>query len=834
MQPRERTGVKGVAGLTTLVVATVVAATIAARSGRAPVEVESEPLEPREAMASLVIQRGFRVQMAATEPMVQAPVCMNFDAAGRLIVLEMRSYMPDAVGSGEKVPTSRVVVLKDDDRNGRFEEAETFLDGLVLPRSVAPCRDGMLVLAPPDVLFCRDTDGDGLADEKRVLLTGLEGLTNPEHAPNALTYGLDNWWHLSQCGIEFRFDGKDVVTRATSAHGQWGMTMDDAGLLYYTPNSTALLGDLIPKHAAEMNPAQRGFGGVNEVVSSANTTWPVRKTPGVNRGYQENVLREDGTLASLTAACGPSSNRSGALGEELRGDFFICEPAGNLVKRLKRDRESATPKVVNAYENREFLASRDERFRPVWSCIGPDGALYIADMYRGVIQHKTYLSTYLRAQIIERKLELPLDFGRIYRVTADKPPRTVGPMPGAMTEAQLVATLTHEAGWWRDTAQRLLVERGIKSAAPSVRTLLKNNSYVTRLHALWTLEGLGEVTEADVLAMLDDSEPAVVRAALRVSESLPWSGTLASAVTERTGASDQITAAYAVLAAGPRTGDQRSEFLAGLLSRRVEQRPVRSAVVACSAGVELELIATMSTGIGKPGKGALSCVGELAECVVAGSDAARGELARLTADAVQRKNWVAAPLIAKWRGATRLDTSTPRVLTLDGEPTELLGVARENKEVAEFVRMLAWPGHIAEGQPAKPYEPTPAERGRFARGEQLYHNCVACHMKDGRGSPGQVPPLAGSLRVLGSPDPLVRILLHGLVGELEAGGQTYRGQMPATTITGDDDLASILTYIRGSFGNNAPPVHPEDVTRVREATKDRMRSWTALELEQYK
>jgi mono/diheme cytochrome c family protein len=107
-------------------------------------------------------------------------------------------------------------------------------------------------------------------------------------------------------------------------------------------------------------------------------------------------------------------------------------------------------------------------------------------------------------------------------------------------------------------------------------------------------------------------------------------------------------------------------------------------------------------------------------------------------------------------------------------------------------------------------------------------------MKDGRGSPGQVPPLAGSLRVLGSPDPLVRILLHGMVGELEAGGQTYRGQMPATTITGDEDLASILTYIRGSFGNNALPVHPDDVTRVREATKDRMRSWTALELEQYK
>ena len=164
----------------------------------------------------------------------------------------------------------------------------------------------------------------------------------------------------------------------------------------------------------------------------------------------------------------------------------------------------------------------------------------------------------------------------------------------------------------------------------------------------------------------------------------------------------------------------------------------------------------------------------------------------------------------------------------------MIALASTRKDIAELVKMLEWPGHAAEGAPPTPREPTAQERARFKRGEQLYHNCIACHMKDGKGTPGQVPPLAGSSRVLGSPEPLVRVLLHGLDGELETGGLKYRGQMPATTITGDDDLASILTFVRASFGNNASPVHPDDVGRIREATRDRKRAWTQQELEQIK
>jgi mono/diheme cytochrome c family protein len=145
--------------------------------------------------------------------------------------------------------------------------------------------------------------------------------------------------------------------------------------------------------------------------------------------------------------------------------------------------------------------------------------------------------------------------------------------------------------------------------------------------------------------------------------------------------------------------------------------------------------------------------------------------------------------------------------------------------------MSAWPGHEAEGAPEVRKELSKDERSRYARGEQLYHNCIACHMKDGKGTPGQVPPLAGSERLLGRVDIPIRILLHGLEGELQASGNTYRGQMPATTITGDGDLASILTYVRRSFGNEGTAVDPADVQRVRELTKSRNRTWTQAELD---
>ncbi len=253
------------------------------------------------------------------------------------------------------------------------------------------------------------------------------------------------------------FDGRRATAIPTPSHGQWGVAMDDVGRLFYTPNSESLRGDLLPKEYAPRNPRQRWLEGVNWKVGRDTATYPIRVTPGVNRGYRPDTLRADGTLSNLTAACGPVFNRGPLLGAEFAGDAFICEPAANAVKWLDVTEDDGLPVARNGLSDREFLASTDERFRPVALAIGPDAALYVADMYRGVIQHKTYMTTFLRKQVEERGLAAPIGLGRIWRIAPEQshpqPLRTVG---GDV--ASLVGDLGDHNGAVRDLAQRVLLE----------------------------------------------------------------------------------------------------------------------------------------------------------------------------------------------------------------------------------------------------------------------------------------------------------------------------------------------------------------------------------------
>jgi hypothetical protein len=264
-------------------------------------------------------------------------------------VVEMRGYMPDVEGSNELEPNGRIVVLTDEDHDGVFDRRTIFMEHLVLPRAVLPCHGGALVIAPPDLIFAKDTDDDGVADQRTVLASGLGGLDNPEHAPNGLLYGLDNWIHLSQHDAEYRFDGVTLRTRPTPGHGQWGITQDDQGRLYYAPNPEALRGDLYPKHYAARHPALADPPGINRLVSPDQTVWPAIPTPAVNRGYMENVLRPDGTLASHTAACSPHIYLSSLL-PGCAGDEFVCEPAAYMVRRLGIEQTPAGPVARNRYD----------------------------------------------------------------------------------------------------------------------------------------------------------------------------------------------------------------------------------------------------------------------------------------------------------------------------------------------------------------------------------------------------------------------------------------------------------------------------------------------------
>jgi len=785
------------------------------------------------------LQPGFRLELVACEPMVRTPVAMSFDEDGRLWVVEMNSFMNDLEGIGELSPVNRIVILEDSNGDGVMDKSTVFLDGLVLPRAVMPTHGGALVLEPPTLYFCPDRDRDGKADEKLPLLGGFGGLDSPEHAANGLLRGLDNWIYFSQHPLRLKFDGKTLVTQRTPAHGQWGITQDDAGRLYYAPNSDALRGDAYPKHYASRNSSLGEAAGINVTVCEDLKVWPTHPT-AVNRGYQDNVLRKNGTLEKHTAACSPLIYRSELLGPEVYGNGFVCEPAGNLVKRMVLKEEGGVVSAKPAYPDRDFLTSTDPRFRPVSLCTGPDGAIYVADMYRGVLQHKKFVTDHLREQTRKAKLERPVSQGRIYRIVPDgAAPRMPQPGLSGAETASLVDALSSKEGWWRDTAQRLLVERGDTTVQHAVRAILQGSAAPeTRQHALWTLEGLGCTTPEDALFAMKDTYAWVRCAGARVGEAWPERADIVSAWTGLIDDSNRLVRVQGVLSAG--AAKNSTDLLRVALQHHVSDAYVRSAVASGLEGRELAflegLLASPHWPANKQEQDQLSM---LADCVLRSSPPAKsGLVERLCVLALAKDE--RAPLLMKAvTRAQRLDTQSPRTITLGREPAGWIKLKADtqhplHKTVSDSNWYFTWPGREPMYPPRKLRALTESEQGQFDRGSFLFSDCTACHGQDGKGVAGQAPPLAGSARVQGPVTQLARILLQGFEGPIDRDGVTYSGVMAPAPRSNDGDLAALMTYVRRAWGNGADPVTEDMVRQVRMLTAKRNRPWRAEELETIK
>jgi mono/diheme cytochrome c family protein/glucose/arabinose dehydrogenase len=492
----------------------------------------SPPLSPEAELKTFKVQPGFRVELFASEPMVEVPVAGQFDVDGRLWVVEMRAFMPNADGLGEDKPIGRVSILEDTDGDGRADKRTVFVEGLVMPRGILHVRGGVLIAEPPNLWFypnVNDKPGPRVAVAK-----DFGSQQNPEHTANSLVLGLDNWIYSLYHPWRYRFmpdpygesDGA-WKREAVPQRVQWGHSQDDFGRLYYTSNSDQLRGDLLPPHY--FAGARNKPPGIGVQIAKDQSTWPARVNPGVNRAYQPQTLRADGTLAKFTAACGTCIYRDEVL-PGCNGNAFICEPSANLIRRNLLTEQGGVVTATNAHGKAEFLTSTDELFRPVNLYTGPDGALFVIDMYHGIIQHRVFLTSYLRGQSEERGLDKVIDKGRIWRVVPDgKPARATKPKLTAASSADLVQTLAHPNGWWRDTAQRLLVEKGDVASAPALRELAASaQSSVARLHSLWTLEGIRQLNSADLDQALASDQPRVRATAVRLAEPLLKSATNAA------------------------------------------------------------------------------------------------------------------------------------------------------------------------------------------------------------------------------------------------------------------------------------------------------------------
>lgn len=492
-------------------------------------------LSVEEALKSFTIAKGFVIEPVAAEPFVEKPVALTFDAEGNMWVVEMRGYMPDLDGNGEEIPQGRISVLQDTDDDGKVDKRTVFWDKIHLPRSIALVEGGALV-ADNDALYFCGRDGIKPTAEPVVIDSAYAPNGNVEHRTNGMKRHLNNWYYNAKSDQRYRWQDGKLTKDTTQFRGQWGLSMDNFGRIYHNNNSTILRGDrLLPDtldsySSARFKPDSSTRLGNNRVHSS-------RVNPGVNRAYMAKANGYDGNtldpktykLINATAAAGMDFYRGDNFPESYQDVAFISESVVNLVNATRVTADGLDLKGEHVFEDSEFLTSTDERFRPVNLYTAPDGCLYLVDYYHGLIQHKTYMTTYLRKQYESRGLDAPsYELGRIYRIRHESSPRGPKPNLSSVSSADLIKHLSHPNGWWRDTAQRLLIERKDESTFAALKNGLRQHpDEITRFHILWTLEGLGELDAADIESVLDDKSPELQSHALTAARELPLAERLA-------------------------------------------------------------------------------------------------------------------------------------------------------------------------------------------------------------------------------------------------------------------------------------------------------------------
>jgi mono/diheme cytochrome c family protein/glucose/arabinose dehydrogenase len=803
-----------------------------------------------EELKTFKVPPGFHVELVAAEPMVEEPISLTFDPDGRMYVVELRAYMPDIPGTGELDPIGRVVRLESSKGDGKFDKRTVFLDHLSVPRAVGLLGDGVLVAEPPNVYLCRDTKNVGVCDEKKTIFTDYAShAPDPEHMANGLVPCMDNWYYSANWATRFRSSKGQFLRDGTVSRGQWGIAQDDIGRLFYNTNSSMLRCDMFAAQYLTRNPYIGTPAGVNAAVA-INKTYPGRVTPGINRGYTEDDDL-NGKLQRVTASCGPTVYRGNQFPAEFEGNVFVCEPAGNMVMRqvLTQTGVTIAAKSVQS-DGLDFLTSQDERFRPVSLYTAPDGTLYMVDMYHGILQHKAYLSAYLADQIKKRDLEDKAEHhGRIWRIVADsgKP----GPQPhlSTATSTELVQTLSHPNGWWRDTAQRLLVERQDAKAVPLLEKLItaaktSDATPLAKVHALWTLQGMEKLTDDVTAVAAKDADARVRLAALQTADVMLHKhiAPKTEEVMAKLGADPDADVQLQLVATGSSDVPDVHQTAMGILSQQLREPIFRTAAMNAAAGRELELLQLLLTdkAFADAQTGKKQLLTELTECVIRSRSVDRiNEVLDLIAKQPAGQKQTQEVMLS---GVAEAVTPAPkskirmRRLRMPKEPPALpvLLASKDTKLVELSERIAAgmsWPNKPGDTTP--PLTPlTSPQQARFETGRVLFTQiCAQCHQPSGLGQEGLAPPLVDSEWVLGPKERLARIVINGVHGPIKVGRKTMELEMPGLGALDDEQISSVMTYIRREWGHEGSPVEPKAVTDVRKETSTRGElQWTMEEL----
>jgi hypothetical protein len=506
---------------------------------------------------------GFELQLAASEPLIEAPVAMDFDNKGRMWVVEMRGFMPNISGTGEDKPNGRISILDSLDKEGGAQHSKVFLDSLVLPRAIALVYGGLLYAAPPNLWFVEINDDK---PGKRILVDSIyaDEYSNPENQANGLMMNIDNWIYSAYSTSRYQLKDGKWIKEPTSRRGQFGITKDNFGRLYYNYNEIQLAGDYVLPNTLIKNPYMKPKEAVNKVLTENQNIHALHPTT-VNRGYVKGILNKDSILIKFTAACGPLIYRGDQFPSEYNQNAFVCEPEGNLVKRNILSFESLKTKAVQAWDDKEFIASTDEGFRPVNLVNGPDGAMYVVDMHHGVMQHIVSATPYYKNEIVQKKLDTLVNAGRILRIKNTQKKLDKIPDLANTPSVDLVALLKSNNGWLRDRAQQILIYKQERQAVPRLEKLIQEGeNTITSIHALRTLEGLDALSFEFLEKVAASGKTMLTAHALLLLEkysTISYIKPMENLVTDLMNKNDTIVNLYLAISLGPWAAISHDTFL---------------------------------------------------------------------------------------------------------------------------------------------------------------------------------------------------------------------------------------------------------------------------------